>query len=119
MQFKGRIKTERKSHIRNNVCVNKNIPSRTREEYYDDHKEEIAEYQKKYKEANKEQIKEKYQANKEQIKEKYQANKEQIAEKKNKKYDCPCGSTICKGNKATHEKSIKHQTYLNNTEKLL
>jgi len=35
-------------YIENNECVNKNIPTRTKKEYYDEHKEELCEYGKKY-----------------------------------------------------------------------
>lgn len=91
------LKVRERFHIQNNECVNKYIPLKTQKEHYDEHKEERLEYAKEYRAIN----------------------KKQIAEKKKEKYDCPCGLTICKVTKSTHEKSKKHQTYLNNTEKLL
>jgi hypothetical protein len=39
-------------------------------------------------------------------------NKDEITEKKNKKITCGCGSTIRKDEKARHEKSLKHQKWL-------
>jgi hypothetical protein len=107
-------------HIENAENKNKNIPSRTKEEWYEDNKEKIAEQMKEYTQTHKEQIaeyKKKYtQINKDQIakyhKEYQQTHKEEIAEYKKEKYNCPCGSTLCKGDKARHEKTIKHQNYL-------
>jgi hypothetical protein len=109
---KDELKVRERFYIQNNECVNKAIPLRTREEYKEDNKIKIAEQMKKYAQINKEQIAE-YQ------KEYKAEHKEEIIKRKKEKYDCHCGSTICKDNKAKHEKSIKHQTYLNNTEKLL
>jgi hypothetical protein len=48
-------------YIENNECVNKYIPTRTIEEYYQDNKEQIKGQKKKYYETNKEQIKEQQQ----------------------------------------------------------
>lgn len=46
-------------YIRNNDCVNKNIPGRTDVEYYQENKEEILEKMKQYRQENKEMIMEK------------------------------------------------------------
>jgi len=131
------LKVRERFHIQNNDCVNKIVPLRTNKEYYEDNKEQILEKAKEYFQVNKEQILEKHKEyhythkehllekmkeyrneHKEEIaenkKEWYKANKEQLAEKAKEKYDCLCGSTLCKGAKARHEKSIKHQTYLKN-----
>ena len=54
-------------HIRDNNCVNKNIPSRTKQEYYNDNITERLEYQKQYYDAHKEQKKEYYEANRDKI----------------------------------------------------
>jgi len=110
------LKVRERFHIQNNECVNKNIPLRTKEEYYEDNKEVYSEKAKIHYEVNKDE-------RKEYAKEYYEANKEKIDEKSKEKYDCPCGSTICKGHKARHKNSIKHQNYLKkqleNAEKLL
>jgi hypothetical protein len=82
--------------------LNKNIPTRTEKEYYEDNKEKllekhkiyyeankekIVEYNKEYYENNKEKIKEYYENNKEKIKEYYENNKQQIDEKHKKYYE--------------------------------
>jgi hypothetical protein len=114
-------------HIENNDCVNKYIPLRTNKEYCEYNKkyreinkEKIAEYRKEYLEINKEHISEYM---KEYAKEYYKTNNEKINEKAKEKYDCPCGSTLRKSDKAQHNKSIKHQNYLKkeleNAEKTL
>jgi len=77
-------------YILNKVCVNKQIPHRTRAEYYQDNKEKIAEYYQNNKEKIAEQQKEYYQDNKEKIaeqqKEYYQDNKEKLAEQHKEYY---------------------------------
>jgi len=84
------LKVCERFHIQNNECVNKCIPLRTSKEWREENKEELVKYSKKYGDEH----------------------KEQIAEYKKEKYDCPCGSTLCKGAKAKHEKTKKHQNYL-------
>ena len=39
-------------------------------------------------------------------------NKEKIQEQYSTKVKCLCGSSICAGNKAKHERTNKHQDYL-------
>jgi hypothetical protein len=125
------MKARERHYIENNECVNKNVPNRTKKEYYEANKENIAEQQKQYNEANKEHITEKkkeyYEANKERIteqikeyreahreqrveydKELYEKNKEKILEK----FTCACGKVICRGSKKRHEKSKKHLAYI-------
>ena len=71
--------------------LNKCIPTRTKTEYRNDHKEQIAINKKEYRNANKDRLAEYYIANKEQIainkKEYYSNNKEQIAIKKKEYYE--------------------------------
>jgi len=71
-------------YILNKPCINKQVPHRTRAEYYQDNKEKIAEYYQNNKEKIAEQQKEYYQDNKEKIaeqhKEYYQDNKEKFAD---------------------------------------
>jgi vacuolar-type H+-ATPase subunit I/STV1 len=116
--------------------LNKIIPTRTRKEYYEQNKEkhknyyeqnkeQIAEYNKNYYEINKEQFAEKYknyyEQNKEQIAEKaknyYEQKKEKYKEYREKhkkeKMTCECGSIFNLSGKSNHNKSIKHQDYLN------
>jgi len=122
--------------IRNTICVNKNIAGRTKKQYREEHKEILAEKEKirynnnkqqinertkQYYENNKQIIAEKakqmYENNKEIIVEKSkqynQNNKQSIAEKSKQKYTCECGSTLTKYNKSKHEKTKKHQSFVN------
>jgi hypothetical protein len=111
--------------------LNKQIPTRTKKEHYNDNKEKIAENKKEHYNDNKEQILEKNkewnEANKEKIKEYYKQwsndNKEQLAEKQKKYRDANrekklektkekvicnlCGAEITKSNIKRHQKSKK------------
>ena len=98
-------------YIENNDCVNRNIPGRTKEEYRQtrENKEKMGEYCKEYYENNKKKISE-YK------KEWYGANREKIAENLKEKYTCDCGSELTKGNKLRHQKTKKHQNFINPPE---
>jgi len=125
--------------LHKDICINKQIPSRTLKEWRETNKEHLAQIGKEYREANKDKIKEMkktyYDANKDKISEdykiKYESNKtyylekskeyaknhkEQIAEyKKHRqtlKYDCECGSKVVKDKKSMHFKSKKHIAFL-------
>jgi hypothetical protein len=118
------------------ICVNIQIAGRTKQEYCEDNKEQIAEQKKKYREEHKEQIAEKekkyrdehkeqvadyhikyYEEHKEQVAEKqkiyYEENKEKILEQQAQLYQCECGSICRYGEKARHFKTKKHQNYIN------
>lgn len=105
------LRARERYYIENNDCVNKNIPSRTRKEYYEDNFEKERKYMKEYRGNHKEEGKE-YQ------KKWYNKNKEEISkksklERKNKvKITCICGGTFSY-NKTRHEKSVKHMNYVN------
>ena len=104
--------------------------------YYEIHKEEKIQYHKNYYETNKEEIverskinydtnkevilqkqKEHYEIHKQEILERqhiyHENNKEEINEKAREKITCSCGSTFTKKQKLRHEKSLKHQTFIN------
>ena len=49
----------------------------------------------------------------------YQKNKIAINEKQNKKYNCCCGGKYTSVNKSPHEKTKKHQDYINNSKTLI
>jgi hypothetical protein len=87
--------------IRENVCINKRIPGRTRAEHYQDTKEQ----QKQYREDNKEHILEQSRQYSRQYRE---DNKERLSEK----FNCECGGKYQRGTKARHMKSIKHQQHI-------
>ena len=74
-----------------NSTLNTYIPLRTDSEYYQDNKEEIINKAKTY----------------------YEQNSEKCKGWKNKCIDCSCGFTYTNANKARHEKTNMHQTYLN------
>ena len=108
--------------------LNTNTPGRTKKEWEQDNKEQIREYYKEYHQDNKEHLNElsrQYnQDNKEKIKQYKQDHKEQIKqyqkqytqknkEKRNQKFNCPCGGRYTSNNKTPHERSKKHQRYLN------
>lgn len=78
-------------NIRKHDCVNKNIAGRTKVEIYQENKKQILSQNAKY----------------------YQENKEQIAEQRAIKYTCTCESIITTNGKVQHEKSEKHQAFIN------
>ena len=115
------------------TCVNKVIPSRTYEErkgdekskeinkqYYLKNKETIDEYQKQYRQDHKEETveykKEHYLKNKAKIDEKntqyYEANKQRILDKMKAPFTCVCGSICRSSDRLRHEKSKKHQLFI-------
>jgi hypothetical protein len=63
-------------------CVNKNIPGRTKKQYYDDNKDCF----KKYYKLNKDKIKEYYENNKDKVKQYYEDNKDKISQQQQKYY---------------------------------
>jgi len=79
---KSELLVRERFYIENNHCVNKDIPGRTRQQYYQQHKEKIQQYQQQNKEKISENKKQYQQQNKEKIS-KYKAqyhqqNKEKI-----------------------------------------
>lgn len=99
-----------------NANLNKVIPTRTRKEWINEHKDEITEYKKIYYENNKEEISEKNkiyrEENVEQIRErkkKYrEENKQKIKEKYSQKIECECGLTYTSIHRLRHRRSNKH-----------
>ena len=67
-------------------CVNFTTPGRTKKQWNEEHIEKLKRQGKEYKELHKEQY--------------------------SRKVHCVCGSSICAGNKAKHERTKKHQDYL-------
>jgi hypothetical protein len=103
--------------------LNKNIPTRSKQEYYEENKEQIIEYNKQYKEQNKEQILEYQKQHYEQYQKQYkEQNKEKILddakryyqqnkEKLNQKFNCECGGKYTFLHKSKHIKTQKHIKY--------
>jgi hypothetical protein len=86
------------------ATLNKQIPTRTKQEYkqayYEANKEAIIEAYKIYQEANKEQISEAHKIY-------YQANKESLKQL----IECDCGKSSTKSHILRHQKSKKHKQY--------
>jgi hypothetical protein len=126
------------------IIINKNIPTRTKREWYDiniekikeqdkqyqkehkkeisekkkqyreKHKEELCKYSKEYRENHKEEIKEYFEKHKEEIKEKHKQYREKHKEKIKQKYDCVCGKQSAIYRKTRHEKSKHHINFISN-----
>jgi len=92
--------------IENNVCINKKIPCRTKQEYREDNKEWYKQYYKEY-----------YQENKEKIKEYDKKRNEQRKDTRkvynSTKVKCECGCEVRRGDIARHCRSKKHADLLN------
>jgi len=100
--------TARESHyIRNNECVNKNIPGRTIKEWYNDNREEVLRKQKIIS-SNR------YENNKESIKEWHKNYYEENKEKYYEKIICGCGGKYNYTSKIKHSKTRKHINYHKN-----
>jgi hypothetical protein len=106
--------------------LNKVVPSRTKKEWENEHKEQMSEYIKQYRTDNKDIIKENKALNyqvyrethKEQKSEKDKEYREKNKDKFNQKINCICGGTYSYSHKSTHLKTKLHQNFINNTEKI-
>lgn len=106
--------------IENNTCVNKFIPTRTRQEYTEDTKDTKKEYDKEYYKKNRaktlerqKQYQEKHKDRIKDYKKQYsQKHKEVINVKRKEKYTCECGSVIRKDVKPRHFHTKKHKDYV-------
>lgn len=129
---------ERKCKEEVDATLNGNVPSRTFDEYRKDNKDKIKEYRDNHKEEAKEYMKEYQQKNKDKLKEYhknyrdkkgeklledkkhyYQNNKNKILEDGKQIIVCHCGASHRKDGTYRHQKTNKHQQYLqtqNNTK---
>jgi len=89
--------------------VNRNLPGRTPEQYYQDNKQELNERHRQYYQDNKQELNERHRQYR-------QDNKQELQRKKNEKHNCLCGGKYTKANKAIHEKTHKHQTFTRNQQ---
>jgi hypothetical protein len=138
-EFVSKLEMQKREgqEIRDTICVNKNIAGREPQEYRQENKEIINERDKNYCKLNKEKIaehkKEYYVANKEKIDEHhrqyrennekkikenrhnhYETNKEQINKRNKIKFTCECGSVCRIVDKSQHNKTKKHQLFIQN-----
>jgi len=90
---------------------NMRIEGRTKKDYYQDNKQDIADYKKVYYKANIEKSKQYRELNKDKINQKskiyYEENKQ--------KFNCECGGKYTKPSKSRHLKTKKHLKYINKT----
>jgi len=108
--------------VRSMTCVNKNVAGRTKEEYRVDNAEQLAALKRVYYKRNAEAIaavnKRLYEKNKEYIvarhKKYNERNKARLAARAAEKVTCACGCVVTRGYLAKHEKTKKHEQYLNN-----
>lgn len=102
--------------------LNKVTPTRTMKDYCEDNKEHIKEQKKEWYQLNKEVVCEKNkiyrdknkERQKEYMKQYRDDNKGQIKEQVSKQVTCECGLTMRKDSITRHNKSKKHQAYLQN-----
>jgi len=125
---KAELHAREKHWIRNTPnCCNKNIPTRSKKEYQQDRKIELAEYQKVYREDNKQTLSDqhsKYYLNhrdhlKDKSKKHYEENKDSIKLQKKRYYEatkeklsqniaCDCGAVVTMRSRTKHCKTKKH-----------
>lgn len=91
--FKTQLRLREKDYIKNNDCVNKNIPTRTNKEYYRDKVKENPNY----------------------LKELY-IRQGGIQRNRRTKRQCACGGSFIQRNKKHHELSKKHLNYVYNNK---
>ena len=84
---------DKKEYRKQYFELNRNRILNHRKEYREDKKELLKEYRKTY----------------------YETNKEQIKERVKQKITCGCGSVVTCSNKALHQKTKKHNSWLNDT----
>lgn len=87
---KRELETRERWWIENNVCINKNIPTRTKAEHRQDNREQIIQYNKDY----------------------WEQNKKRRQEISSRKIKCECGGNYTHEHKQVHCRTKKHQRYL-------
>ncbi len=98
---KYELEEEEAQYIRNNTCINTQIPHRTDKQYREDNKEKLSQQQKNWIENNKT-------AHLQQRKKYREDNKEVIRKKQLEKIKCECGALISRSNISIHKKTLKH-----------
>jgi hypothetical protein len=100
---KNELEAQEATYIRNNKCVNRIIPGRSKQEYRETNKEKIQEYRDDNKDKKQEYDK-KYR----------KTNIEKRKEKKRERINCECGCEIVKQNLNQHRTSKKHINLMKN-----
>jgi hypothetical protein len=120
---KDQLKARERYYIENRVCVNKNVPGRTHEEWYQANKAHVNAYNKEWQQANPMYMKEWQQANEAHVKayqkewqqanpmymkEWRQANRADKKARYSEKIQCTvCNCMISCGNYAQHQRTAK------------
>ena len=125
------LRKRERYYIENNLCINKNIPSRTHREYRQDNREKLSEYNKIYYENNREKERERkkiyYENNREKEKERHKKyrednrekererskkyrenNREKLSNKRKEIITCECGREMARDSLSKHLKTKIH-----------
>lgn len=107
---KDELHARERYHIENNECINKYIPTRSKQEYRntDENKEHVKKQTAEYREKNRFLLKEKAIYYRERCKD--------INKERNKQFDCNCGGRYMYYGKNRHFKSMCHQAFLNSVD---
>ena len=84
-------------YIKNNPCVNKVVPLRTPEEWYNDNRAKALKQFQHY----------------------HENNKEAVRQRKGEKITCECGDVICRNHKRIHVQSKRHHDNLQKPEQYI
>ena len=126
-------------HQKNNTCLNKNRAGRSRKEWEEDNKDQICIQQRNWRENNKTHLQQHKKQHYEQNREHYnllakqwrennkeyknecdkryrEKHKETLREKEKEPFNCVCGATVQRTEKARHCKTQKHQEWLKQQE---
>ena len=125
-ETKQELHKRERFYIDNNECINHVIPTRTQKEYRELHKEKLKELNRTYEKEHRQERntwQNNYYKTNEDYREKskvrasqyYEQNKEKVLERMLVRYVCCCGAEGSVSNKLRHEKSQRHQKFINQT----
>lgn len=128
---KEQILARERHYIENNDCINKNIPTRTKKEYYEQNKDKANENMTVYRKENANKINEQRKLFRDQNKDKiaeqnkayYDKNQEKLLQQKRnysnnnkdklyQKFDCECGGKYTHQQRSKHYKTIRHIEFI-------
>ena len=89
---------ERKCKEELNATLNGQVPSRTRQQYREEEQSKIQEYRDNHKEERRQW---------------YERNRDEFLKKQGQVFLCQCGQSYTYSNKTRHEKTLKHQQFIN------
>ena len=95
------------------ATLNTKSPKRNRKEWYIDNKQKILEQRKEYRENNKDYFKDYSKQYRIDNKQKIKQYRENNKEKGKIKIECECGALVRTANISRHNKTNKHQNYIN------